>query len=372
MRRKNSVIRWIGKLLLRIDYQILEKNEFQLLLKLGILVRNFEQMPDLEKLLSGLKKGDRLSLSKCITLVESEAEAQQEMRYQLIESVENMPASSFRLAVTGVPGAGKSTLIDHLGMEWIGQGHKVAVLAVDPSSSISFGSILGDKTRMTELSKSEQAFIRPSPTRLQLGGVAAHTFETILVCEAAGFDRIIIETVGVGQSETLASQLADAVLLLLVAGTGDDLQGVKRGILEAADMVFVNKADGANEKPAQGYARELDSISRLWPLRRNGEKAFVMSGSAYTKTGLTELITHTEAFFEAIKSNLSMAKNRDSQKLLWLKAMFYQRLQLLMEQKMGLETKIEEAERVLHTEKQTVSATVKTMLREIADRYFSG
>ena len=327
-------------------------------------------MPDLEKLLDGLQKGDRLSLSKCITLIESEAEAQQEIRYKLIEAVEKIPCSSFRLAVTGVPGAGKSTLIDLLGTEWITKGHKVAVLAVDPSSAISNGSILGDKTRMTGLSKSPNAFIRPSPTRLQLGGVAAHTFETILVCEVAGFDRIIIETVGVGQSETLASQLADAVLLLLVSGTGDDLQGVKKGILESADIVFVNKADGANDKPAQAYARELDSISRLWPERRNGKKAFVMSGSAYEKKGLSELVEKTNAFLEAIKANHSLSQNRDSQKLSWLKAMFYQRLQLLMHQKMGLDTKIEQAETAVKRENRTVSEEVNKILREIEDIYF--
>jgi LAO/AO transport system kinase len=281
-----------------------------------------------------------------------------------------MPGSSFRLAVTGVPGAGKSTLIDLLGIEWINQGHKVAVLAVDPSSSISHGSILGDKTRMTELSKSPNAFIRPSPTRLQLGGVAAHTFETILVCEAAGFDRIIIETVGVGQSETLASQLTDTVLLLLVSGTGDDLQGVKRGILESADIVFVNKADGTNEKAAQAYARELDSISKLWSKRRNGEKAFVMAGSSYQKNGLDLLFERIKLFHEDVKRNGSLVQNRNSQKIAWMKAMFYQRLHLLVHQKIGSDLKIELAEKSLKTQNHTVSEEVKKILKEIEELYF--
>jgi LAO/AO transport system kinase len=328
-------------------------------------------MPDLEKLLEGLKKGDRLSLSKCITLVESEAEGQQEDRYKLIEAAESLPGSSFRLAVTGVPGAGKSTLIDWLGMEWIAEGHKVAVLAVDPSSSISNGSILGDKTRMTELSKSQNAFIRPSPTRLQLGGVAAHTFETILVCEAAGFDRIIIETVGVGQSETLASQLSDAVLLLLVSGTGDDLQGVKRGILESADIVFVNKADGANKNPAKVYAMELDSISKLWPKRRNDESATVLAGSSYEKNGLDLLFKQIESFHQSVLGNGSLNQNRDFQKIAWMKAMFYQRLEILIKQKMGLGDLLLKIEKNIEKEKKTVSQEVDKMIQEIKTRYFS-
>jgi len=302
--------------------------------------------------------------------VESEAEPQQEMRYKLIEAVEKMPGAGFRLAVTGVPGAGKSTLIDLLGMDLISKGHKVAVLAIDPSSSISHGSLLGDKTRMTELSKSSYAFIRPSPARLQLGGVAANTVETILVCEAAGFDRIIIETVGVGQSETLVSQLVDTVLLILVSGTGDDLQGVKKGILESADIVFVNKADGANEKPAQAYARELDSVSQLWPKRMNNEKAYILAGSAYEKTALQQLTEKIEAFYQAIKTNGSLLQTRDTQKLSWMKAMFYQRLHLLINQKMGLGTKLELAEKRVQDGNNTIAAEVKKIVQEIEDQYF--
>jgi len=185
-------------------------------------------MKDFEKIRRGLLSGDRLSLAKAITLIETTAPEKFEFRNRLISETEQKQGTGFRLSITGVPGSGKSTLIDGLGMLWVEQGHKVAVLAIDPTSSLSNGSILGDKTRMNQLSLQPNAFIRPSPTRLHLGGVASSTFETILLCEAAGYNRIIVETVGVGQSETLASSLTDACLLLLVTGTGDELQGVKK------------------------------------------------------------------------------------------------------------------------------------------------
>ena len=320
-------------------------------------------MPDLEKLIEGLKNGDRLSLSKCITLIENEAESQQTLKYRLIEEIEKFSVPGFRIAVTGVPGAGKSTLIDQLGLNWIEMGHKVAVLAIDPSSSISLGSIMGDKTRMTELSKSEMAFVRPSPTRLQLGGVAAHTFETIKVCEAAGFDRIIIETVGVGQSETLVSQLVDNVLLVLVSGTGDELQGVKKGILESADFVFVNKADGINEKSAQMYAKELNGISALWPERGNGEKATVLSGSCITKDGLKELIDKLEQFFVAILKNGSYLEKRKTQSILWMESMFYQRFYSMILQKLEVKKILDIAKSEVMTGNTTISAQVGELLQ---------
>ena len=286
-------------------------------------------MVDLGKWIEGLKKGDRLSLSKCITLLENDAQNQQEEKDQLIIELEKVARPGFRLAVTGVPGAGKSTFIDKVGMHWVSKGFKVAVLAVDPSSNISKGSILGDKTRMVELSRSENAFIRPSPTRLQLGGVASTTYETILACEAAGFERVIIETVGVGQSETLASQLSDCCLLLLVAGAGDELQGVKKGILESADIVFVNKADGPNSKIASNYASELDSISALWPERKNKEKAKVLAGSALENISLSRLYEIIDLFQNEIVINGKLSESRNEQKLLWMEARFQK--SLLME-----------------------------------------
>ena len=224
---------------------------------------------------------------------------------------------------------------------------------------------------MTELIKEKNAFVRPSPTRLQLGGVAAHTVETILVCEAAGFDRIIIETVGVGQSETLASQLADAVLLLLVSGTGDELQGVKKGILESADFVLVNKADGDNEKPAKIYAAELDGISTLWPLRRNGEKAFVMSGSTIENASMGFLFDQIEKFKMKVEINGEFKKNRQNQKIDWMKALVLQRMVGLMSQKMGLKALIEKGEHEVRNGNGLVSLEVSKMMDEIQSKILS-
>jgi LAO/AO transport system kinase len=284
-------------------------------------------MNDFDKIRTGLFLGDRLALSKAITLIETEAPEKFEFRNQLLREVEGTSNPGFRLAVTGVPGAGKSTLIDRLGMEWIGRGHKVAVLAIDPTSSLSQGSILGDKTRMNELARHPNAFIRPSPTRLQLGGVASTTFETILLCEAAGFDRIIVETVGVGQSETLVSTLTDACLLLLVTGTGDELQGVKKGILETADVLLVNKADGSNEEKARAFERELKQISGLWPLRRTGKPAEVLRSSSLLPEGLVPVLEALDSYLEIVNQNGELLRNRFSQKAVWLKALVHKRLE---------------------------------------------
>jgi LAO/AO transport system kinase len=272
---------------------------------------------EIELLWEGLCKGDRLSLSRAITLIETGSPEKRQHRNRLMQWVEARPRNGYSLAVTGLPGAGKSSLIDRLGMHWIGQGHRVAVLAVDPSSGISQGSVLGDKTRMTELSKHPAAFIRPSPTRLELGGVAASTFETMLLCEVAGFNRIIIETVGVGQSETLASSLTDACLLVLVAGTGDDLQGVKKGILESADLVLVNKADSGNEERVAAVGRELRHISSLWPLRANGAPAAVLTGSAWNPGGLEPLFSELETYFQTLQENGAAKVKRMQQKKEW-------------------------------------------------------
>lgn len=278
-----------------------------------------------------IRSGNRLALSKAITLVESDMPERQHLANQLMEEIEKIQVKSFRLAITGVPGAGKSTLIDRLGMYWVGRGEKVAVLAVDPTSSLSQGSILGDKTRMTDLSRHENAFIRPSPTRLFLGGIAPATFETTLLCEAAGYSRIVVETVGVGQSETLASKLCDACVLVLVTGTGDDLQGVKKGILEAADIVLVNKADGANMDQALAFSRELQSLRNLWPDRRNGNKAKIITGSALNEDSISKICLEVDKFQTAIVENGSCIRNRKDQLAFWLKQNLYRRMHLILE-----------------------------------------
>jgi LAO/AO transport system kinase len=282
----------------------------------------FMDQATLQNWISGLLAGDRLSLSKCITLVESEAPQHQAWKSFLMQTIENQKNESIRIAITGVPGAGKSTLIDQLGMHWVEKGNQVAVLAVDPTSGISQGSVLGDKTRMAELVKSKNAFIRPSPARQQLGGLAAYTYETILLCEAAGFNRILIETVGVGQSETVASHFSDCCLLLLVAGTGDDIQGMKKGILETADIVFVNKADGANEKTAKSFARELKSMAQLWPERRSGEQASVLAGSAFESISVAALCNFLEDFITKTKEMNSFHNQREHQQKKWFDSLW--------------------------------------------------
>jgi len=264
----------------------------------------------------GLLRGERLFLSKAITLVETGNPALFPWRDRLLMEVEKLPArETFRLAITGVPGAGKSTLINQLGLQWIKEGHKVAVLAIDPSSEVSQGSVLGDKTRMAELSREENAFIRPSPTRLHLGGVASSTFETVLLCEAAGYDRILVETVGVGQSELEAAQLTDACLLLLIAGAGDELQAVKRGILEAANFILINKADGENLGRAQAFARELKQVSAIWKSNTQKQQVEILPGSGsdpVLAAGLSGLLA---TYQRQIIENGLLENTRNQQKL---------------------------------------------------------
>ncbi len=219
----------------------------------------------------GIRTFDRAVLARAITLVESNAAAHQEMAQEVLLQILPDTGNAHRIGITGVPGVGKSTFIEKLGTRLTGEGHRVAVLAVDPSSGVSGGSILGDKTRMAKLAVDPDAFVRPSPTSGSLGGVTRKTRETVLLCEAAGFDVVLVETVGVGQSETVVAEMVDFFLVLMLAGAGDELQGIKRGILELADMVAINKADGDNDTKAKvarneyaGAIRYLRPASENW------------------------------------------------------------------------------------------------------------
>ncbi len=223
-----------------------------------------------EEFVEGILSGNRTVLSQAITLVESSLSKDQELAQEVIASCIPQPASGIRIGITGVPGVGKSTFIEALGKHITARGHKLAVLAVDPSSSRSKGSILGDKTRMEELAVDPNAFIRPSPAAGSLGGVARKTRETIILCEAAGFDVIFVETVGVGQSETTVHSMVDFFLLLMLSGAGDELQGIKRGIIEMADAIFINKADGDNIKKAEMARREYANALHLFPPDESG------------------------------------------------------------------------------------------------------
>ena len=272
--------------------------------------------PSPEALAEGVRAGDRAMLARSITLVESEHPAHRADAEVLLERLLPATGGALRLAISGVPGVGKSTFIDAFGSRLLDEGRRVAVLAIDPSSVLSGGSILGDKTRMANLARDERAYIRPSPTSGNLGGVARKTRESLLVCEAAGYDVVLIETVGVGQSEVMAREMADLFLVLMLAGAGDELQGIKRGILEVADMLAVNKADGDNRPRAERRAGELRSALRLM----RGEAApEVHLTSATEGTGLEELWSAIGARTESERHSGLFHRRREDQAARWMR-----------------------------------------------------
>ena len=268
-----------------------------------------------DDLLNGILAGDRSMLSRGITLIESARSDDQEIARQLVNKCLPWSGKSTRLGITGVPGAGKSTFIEAFGIHLINQGHKVAVLAIDPSSQRSKGSILGDKTRMESLSTNPSAFIRPSASSGTLGGVARATREAVILCEAARFDLIIIETVGVGQSETAVAQIVDFFLLLMLAGGGDELQGIKRGIMEMADLIVINKADGDNLKKAELAKREYENALHLFPLLPSGWSPKVLTASALYSKGLPDIWNEIESYIKLTKENSYFNKNRQEQSI---------------------------------------------------------
>ncbi len=261
----------------------------------------------------GILNGNRVILSRAITLVESSLPKHQQLAQEIIERCLPYSGKSVRLGITGVPGAGKSTTIEALGKHLTGLNHKVAVLAIDPSSERSKGSILGDKTRMEELSVDSRAFIRPSPSSGSLGGVARKTREIIILCEACGFDVVIVETVGVGQSEVAAHSMVDFFLLLQLANTGDELQGIKRGIMEMADAIAINKSEGENRPKAELAAGQYRNALRLFPLPESGWEPKVMLCSAYTKEGIADIWNMVLEYITFTKENEYFYRKRQEQ-----------------------------------------------------------
>lgn len=257
-------------------------------------------------------------LSRAITLVESSRTDHKELAETIIDACLPHSGKSVRIGITGIPGVGKSTFIESFGMYAISQGKKLAVLTIDPSSQISGGSILGDKTRMFELSRNESAFIRPSPSGDSLGGVARKTRETIYLCEAAGFDTIFVETVGVGQSETAVHSMVDLFLLLLIAGAGDELQGIKRGIMEMADLFAVTKADGDNKTRAELTRVETQSAIHFFPAHENGWIPKVLSCSSLTGEGIPEIWNQILEYEKTLKPNGHFEIRRTNQAKYWL------------------------------------------------------
>lgn len=277
-----------------------------------------KHQPTADELISGILKGDKTALSRAITLVESTNPEHLAKANEVIKGCLPHANNSVRIGITGVPGVGKSTFIEAFGKYLTSIGKKVAVLAVDPSSSISHGSILGDKTRMEELVKDENAYIRPSASGDTLGGVARKTRETIILCEACGFDTIIIETVGVGQSETAVHSMVDFFLLLKISGAGDELQGIKRGIMEMADTIVINKADGDNIAKAKLARTEFSRALHLFPAKSSGWMPKVTTCSAYEKTGIDAIWEIISEYFEWVKSNHYFEEKRQSQNQFWM------------------------------------------------------
>ena len=272
-----------------------------------------QKLLTLEEYVDGILRGDIVILSKAITLVESSLKEHQKMAQDIIAACLPHSGKAIRLGITGVPGAGKSTFIEALGMELSRQGKKLAVLAIDPSSQRSKGSILGDKTRMEELSQQANVYIRPSASAGTLGGVARKTREAIILCEAAGFDTIFVETVGVGQSEIAVYSMVDFFLLILIGGAGDELQGIKRGIMEMADGIVVNKADGDNIQRANRAMAEVKNAVHLFPMAESAQPVNVMTCSALTHHNVPEVWKMVEEHVENIRKSGFLAEKRAKQ-----------------------------------------------------------
>ncbi|MDR2917749.1 MAG: methylmalonyl Co-A mutase-associated GTPase MeaB [Tannerella sp.] len=268
--------------------------------------------------IAGILHGDIAILSQAVTLIESAKAEHQQQAQEIIEKCLPYTGKSIRIGITGVPGAGKSTSIDSFGVYSVQKGHKLAVLAIDPSSERSKGSILGDKTRMEQLSREKNAFIRPSPTAGSLGGVARKTRETIILCEAAGFDTIFVETVGVGQSETAVHSMVDFFLLIQLAGTGDELQGIKRGIMEMADGIVINKADGDNIERAKLAAGHFRNALHLFPPTDSGWVPKVLTYSGYYGLGIKEIWDMIDEYMVFTKGNGYFDQKRNQQASYWM------------------------------------------------------
>jgi LAO/AO transport system kinase len=274
----------------------------------------------------GVKANDRAILARAITLVESNAQRHFSIAQDVITSLMPYTGNSLRIGITGVPGAGKSTFIEALGILLADRGHRVAVLAIDPSSSLSQGSILGDKTRMEQLSRHPSAFVRPSPTGGTLGGVARKTRETLLLCEAAGYDIIIVETVGVGQSEVTVRSMVDCFLVLMLTGAGDEMQGMKKGMMEMVDIMLINKADGPNQIEAEKVKVEFQRILHMLPGTTEGWETEVRTVSALTGRGIHECWKAIERFQHHVKSTNLFNERRKEQAGNWFHSLLEEQL----------------------------------------------
>jgi LAO/AO transport system kinase len=302
---------------------------------------------DIAPLIRGIRAGERAVLARTITLVESKRLDHQRSARQLVQSLLPHTGAARRVGITGAPGVGKSTTIDALGRHLTGRGHKVAVLAVDPSSARTGGSILGDKTRMAELAADARAFIRPSPAAGTLGGVAAKSRETMLICEAAGYDVILVETVGIGQSETAVADMTDFFLALMLPGAGDELQGLKKGLVELADMIAINKADGDNIARAKAAAAEYRAALHILTPRVAEWQPPVVTYSALTGTGMAELWDHVLDHQHRLTATGAFAARRREQQVKWMWTLLEDRMRGRLAADPKLKAKLPQLERAV-------------------------
>ncbi|WP_421764414.1 methylmalonyl Co-A mutase-associated GTPase MeaB [Ekhidna sp.] len=312
----------------------------------------------LQDLIDGLLSGNRVFLSQSITLVESKRSDDKALSAELIDKIIQRSGKSLRIGITGVPGVGKSTFIEVFGKMLTAKGKKVAVLSIDPSSNRTKGSILGDKTRMDELSRDPNAYIRPSASGSSLGGVASSTREAILLCEAAGYDVILIETVGVGQSETVVKDMVDYFLLLMLAGGGDELQGIKRGIMEMADHILINKADKDNTKAAKRAREDYKNAVHLFPPNDANWVVPVGLCSALEKKGIDEAWKEIEKYVAHSKSNEWFYENRKNQGIKWFHERISARLQSSFYSKPEIKQEIKKREELISSQKISVRKAV--------------
>lgn len=315
----------------------------------------------------GILSGDRVLLSRAITLIESALPEHYALAQRVIEQCLPHSGSSLRVGITGVPGVGKSTFIEALGMHLIGAGHRIAVLAVDPSSALSRGSILGDKTRMESLSVNENAFVRPSPSAGSLGGVARKTKEIILLCEAAGYDVVLVETVGVGQSEVAVHAMVDFFLLLMLAGAGDELQGIKRGIIEMCDGMAINKADGDNKDKARAARSQYETALHLFPPQPGGWSPPVLCCSAITQEGVPDIWKMIRDHESQMKERGLFQEKRTRQQRERLHHTIVESLKNHFYDNRGFKEKTEEMERLIGEQKISPYQAASDLL----DSYFN-